>query len=106
MELNLDKIINIFAGQNALIKYISYIAAFFCFIVTTSLKTRAYKHITPHANGEPLFKQSSPYSLLSSSTMILLVWSANGDVPFQGKFQVNLLIEPMELSMSSNGQIE
>ena len=31
------------------------------------------------------------HSLLSSSAMILLVWSANGDDPFQGKFQVNLL---------------
>ena len=31
---------------------------------------------------------------------ILLVWSANGDAPFQGKFQVNLLNDdtyPMEL---------
>ena len=27
---------------------------------------------------------------------ILLVWSANGDAPFQGKFQVNLL-KTMEL---------
>ena len=54
-------------------------------------KHRAYKHTTPHANGEPLLKRSSPHSLLSSSAMILLVWSANGDAPFQGNFQVNLL---------------
>ena len=43
---------------------------------------------------------SSRYSLPSSSAVILLVWSANGDAPFQGKFQVNLLkwrYLPMEL---------
>ena len=49
------------------------------------------KHITLHANGEPLLMRSSSHSLLSSSATILLVWSANGDAPFQGKFQVNLL---------------
>ena len=49
------------------------------------------KHITPNANGEPILKRSSPHSLLPSSATILLVRSANGDAPFQGKFQVNLL---------------
>ena len=49
------------------------------------------KHITLHANGEPFLKRSFQHSLLSSSATILLVWSANGDAPFQGKFQVNLL---------------
>ena len=34
-----------------------------------------------------------------SSATILLVWSANGDAPFQGKFQVNLLNDERYLSM-------
>ena len=39
-----------------------------------------------------IHKWSSPHSLLSSSATILLVlWSANSDAPFQGKFQVILL---------------
>ena len=35
--------------------------------------------ITPHANGEPLLKQSSSYSHSSQfATILLVVWSANG----------------------------
>ena len=34
--------------------------------------------------GSEFFKHMAHHS-------ILLVWSANGDAPFQGKFQVNLL---------------
>ena len=62
-----------------------------CVVTRAQAKLELTKHITPHANGEPLLKLSSPHSLLSSSATILLVWSANGDAPFQGKFQVNLL---------------
>ena len=38
------------------------------------------KHINLHANGEPLLKQSSHIHFFPSSTTILfVVWSANGD---------------------------
>ena len=35
--------------------------------------------ITPHANGEPLLKQSSDI-LSQFATIVLVVWSANGKV--------------------------
>ena len=65
-----------------------------------SIKLELTKHFTLHANGQPLLKRSSPHSLLSSSATILLVWSANGDAPFQGKFQSQFTKRrylPMEL---------
>ena len=33
---------------------------------------------------------------------ILLVWSANGDAPFLGKFQVNLLMELCDVILRTN----
>ena len=35
--------------------------------------------ITPHANGEPLLQQSSLILLSQFATILLVVWSANGD---------------------------
>ena len=73
------------------------------------ITTRLTKHITPHTNGEPLLKRSSSHSLLLSSATILLVWSANGDAQFQGKFQINLLNDDTyrwNCAMSSYRQIE
>ena len=72
-------------------------------------KKEITKHIAPHANGEPILKRSSSHSLLSSSITILLVWSANGNAPFQGKFQVNLPNDDTyrwNCATSSYGQIE
>ena len=51
-----------------------------------------YRSLSNNTIVNLLNKRSSIHSLLSSSATILLVWSANGDAPFQGKFQVNLLI--------------
>ena len=52
------------------------------------LKLEVTQHITPHANGEPLLSRAPHVRFFPSSAMILfVVWSANGDAPFQGKFQ-------------------
>ena len=58
------------------------------------------KHITPHANGEPLLKRSSSHS--HSSSVLLVIWSANSD-----GIVVNLLRDDTDgIEVSSFGQIE
>ena len=58
-----------------------------CFIVGVNKSYALYviilqleltKHITPHANDEPLLQRSSSHSY-SSPVLLLVVWTANGD---------------------------
>ena len=73
-------------------------------------------HVTPHANGKPLFKTSLQAELLiftffpSSATILLVVWSANGDgYSALTSPKVNLLSDDTyqwNWAVSSFGQIE
>ena len=68
------------------------------------LRTRVRRAHYPHANGEPLLKRRFSLSILPcSATILLVVWSANGDglVVLLCTSKVNLLSGrylPMELS--------
>ena len=68
----------------------------FCYIFNKHSNLNK-KHITPHANDEPLLNwRSSHFTIFPSSAMILLVvWSANGDgivlLPSKANSKVNLL---------------
>ena len=72
-------------------------------------------HITPHANGEPLLKREllTFTFFLSSATILLVVWSDNGDgivllLPWQVPRSVTILADGIErpITVSSFGQIE
>ena len=77
--------------------------------VTIKFNDDTYRRYHNKFQVNLLNKRSSLHSLLSSSATILLVRSANGDAPFQGKFQVNSLNDDTyrwNCATSSYGQIE